>query len=238
MVSVVTPVFNEEKTVVEAVQRILLQPGVDELVVVDDGSTDRTSGLLARMSRQKKRLKVFRQSRRRGKGAALQRGFREARGQVLFIQDADLEYDIQALPRMIEPIAKGKADAVFGSRFISAEPHRVLYYHHRMANGAITALSNLFTNLNLTDVECGQKAFRREVLKGVNLVENRFGVEVELAALVGGGGWRVFEVGVPYSGRTYAEGKKIRWPDALDAIRAVVAGWLRHRIFSSRDPRW
>jgi hypothetical protein len=107
-----------------------------------------------------------------------------------------------------------------------------------MANGAITALSNLFTNLNLTDVECGQKAFRREVLKGVNLVENRFGVEVELAALVGGGGWRVFEVGVPYSGRTYAEGKKIRWPDALDAIRAVVAGWLRHRIFSSMVPRW
>lgn len=230
----VTPVFNEEKTVVEALQRILSQRGVDELVVVDDGSTDRTPVRLARMSRQIKRLKIFRQGRRRGKGAALQRGFQEARGQILFIQDADLEYDIQALPRMIDPIVKGRADAVFGSRFISAEPHRVLYYHHRMANGAITAFSNLFTNLNLTDVECGQKAFRKEVLEGGKLAENRFGIEVELAALVSGGGWRVFEVGVPYSGRTYAEGKKIRWPDALDAVRAVVGGWWRHGPFGPR----
>ena len=214
------PCFNELATVEEAVKRVLESPLVLELVVVDDGSTDGTSELLDTLTDE--RIRVIHQPENRGKGAALQRGFQEATGTFVIIQDADLEYDPRDYEQILVPLLDGRADVVYGSRFMSDRPHAVLYFWHYVGNRFLTTMSNMFTNLNLTDMETCYKAFRREVLEGLVVEESRFGVEPELTAKVGGAGWRVYEVGISYAGRTYAEGKKIGWRDGVRAIWAII----------------
>jgi glycosyltransferase involved in cell wall biosynthesis len=214
------PCFNEAATVEEAVKRVLESPLVLELVIVDDGSTDGTSELLDTLTDE--RIRVYHQPENRGKGAALQRGFREATGTFVIIQDADLEYDPRDYEQMLVPLLDGRADVVYGSRFVSDRPHAVLYFWHYVGNRFLTTMSNMFTNLNLTDMETCFKAFRREVLEGLVVEESRFGVEPELTAKVARGGWRVYEVGISYAGRTYAEGKKIGWRDGVRAIWAII----------------
>ncbi len=221
--SVVVPVYNEKQTVKEIVRRIRAVEIPKEIIVVDDGSTDGTRELLDGMAGAGD-LRVFRHERNRGKGAALRTGFAQADGEIILIQDADLEYDPAEYPRLIQPIVDGVADVVYGSRFVSAAPHRVLYYRHRVANWWLTTLSNLLTGLNLTDVETGYKVFRREVIEaiGPTLKENRFGIDPELTAKVARRKYRVYELGISYFGRTYEEGKKIGWPDALKVFWCIV----------------
>lgn len=220
--SVVIPVFNEIDyiaTVLDRVRQVVI-PGVElEVVVVDDCSSDGTREVLAALSG--KDLRIFLQERNQGKGAALRRGFAEARGDLVIVQDADLEYDPADYPRLLAPLLDGRSDVVFGSRFAGGEAHRVLYFWHALGNRFLTLLSNTLTNLNLTDMECCYKVFRREVLQQLTLEENRFGIEPELTAKVARLGCRIFEVGVSYAGRTYAEGKKIGWRDGVRAIWCV-----------------
>jgi glycosyltransferase involved in cell wall biosynthesis len=218
--SVVMPCYNELATVEESVKRVLESPWVRELIIVDDGSTDGTSALLDAIVDD--RVMVFHQARNEGKGAALSRGFREATGEFVIIQDADLEYDPRDYEQMLAPLLDGRADVVFGSRFVSDRPHAVLYFWHSIGNRFLTLVSNIFTNLNLTDMETCYKAFRREVLDGMTIEEARFGVEPEITAKVARGGWRVYEVGISYAGRTYDEGKKIGWRDGFRALWAIV----------------
>ena len=220
VLSVVMPCFNEEATVAEACKRVLESPYTAELVVVDDGSTDRTAERLAAMDDP--RLKVLHQRPNRGKGAALRRGFTEAAGPLVVVQDADLEYDPADFDQLLGPLLDGRADVVFGSRFVSDRPHRVLYFWHSLGNRLLTLVSNAFTNLNLTDMETCYKAMRIEVLDSIELEEDRFGFEPELTAKVAAGGWRIYEVGISYSGRTYAEGKKIGWADGVHAMSCIV----------------
>jgi glycosyltransferase involved in cell wall biosynthesis len=220
--SVVIPAYNEGATiarVIDSVERAGVS-GVDEkeIVVVDDASTDETARVLAALG---ERVRVLRHERNRGKGAALRTGFEAATGDVVVIQDADLEYDPGDYGRLLGPIVSGDADAVFGSRFAGGESHRVLYYWHSVANRALTTLSNMLTNLNLTDMECGSKAFRREILGRIRIEEDGFGVEPELVAKVAALKCRVYEVGVSYRGRTYAEGKKITWRDGFRAVGCI-----------------
>lgn len=220
--SVVIPVFNEIDyiaTVLDRVRHVVI-PGVElEVVVVDDCSSDGTREVLAALAG--KDLRIFLQERNQGKGAALRRGFAEARGDLVIVQDADLEYDPADYPRLLAPFLDGRADVVFGSRFAGGEAHRVLYFWHALGNRFLTLLSNALTNLNLTDMECCYKVFRREVLQQLTLEENRFGIEPELTAKVARLGCRIFEVGVSYAGRTYAEGKKIGWRDGFRAIWCI-----------------
>jgi glycosyltransferase involved in cell wall biosynthesis len=218
--SVVMPCYNELATVEESVKRVLESPLVRELIIVDDGSTDGTSALLDAIADE--RVRVLHQPRNRGKGAALSRGFGEATSEFVIIQDADLEYDPRDYDHMLVPLLDGRADVVFGSRFISDRPHAVLYFWHSVGNRFLTLVSNIFTNLNLTDMETCYKAFRREVLEGMTIQEPRFGVEPEITAKVARGGWRVYEVGISYAGRTYDEGKKIGWRDGFRALWAIV----------------
>ena len=214
------PCYNEERTVKQALTAVLDSPWVSEVIVVDDGSTDATiDNVLGILD---DRVRLIRQDFNQGKGAAVRRGFDEARAEFVIIQDADLEYDPREYGRLLEPLLSGQADVVFGSRFITDRPHRVLYFWHYVGNRLLTTASNMFTNLNLTDMETGYKVFRLEVVKGLDLHENRFGIEPEITAKVAKGRWRVYEVGVSYSGRTYAEGKKVGWRDGVQAGRCIV----------------
>jgi glycosyltransferase involved in cell wall biosynthesis len=218
--SVVVPCFNERTTVEEVVERVLGSPWVAEVVVVDDGSTDGTADVLAKLDDP--RLRVLIHERNAGKGAALRTGFAAASSEYVIVQDADLEYDPLEYGTMLAPLETGDADVVFGSRFLSGRPHRVLYYWHSLGNRLLTLLSNMFTDLNLTDMETCYKAFRREVLDTITVEENRFGIEPELTAKVARGRWRIYEVGISYAGRTYAEGKKIGWRDGMRALVCIV----------------
>ncbi|MGC9220225.1 MAG: glycosyltransferase family 2 protein [Solirubrobacteraceae bacterium] len=218
--TVVVPCYNEEATIDALLRTVIASEFVAEVLVVDDGSSDRTSEIAN--TTDDARVRVLRQPRNMGKGAALRRGFGEATSDFVIVQDADLEYDPADYSRMLEPLLAGRADAVYGSRFISDRPHRVLYFWHSVGNRLLTLVSNVFTNLNLTDMETCYKAFRRDVIQSIDLREDRFGFEPEVTAKLARGGWRIYEVGISYSGRTYAEGKKIGWRDAVRASRCIV----------------
>jgi len=204
-VSVVIPVYNEELRVREALERVIELSFVKEIIVVDDGSTDASLEVLSKLDDP--RLQVIALAENVGKGAALRQGFAQATATFVAVHDADLEYDPAELSRLLIPLRDGRADIVFGSRFIGGGEHRVLYYWHSVGNRLLTTLSNMFTNLNLTDMETCTKVFRREIIQSLNLTENRFGFEPEVTAKVARQGYRIYEVGVSYSGRTYAERK-------------------------------
>jgi glycosyltransferase involved in cell wall biosynthesis len=218
--SVVIPVYNERGTIEKLLARVRAVPLDKEIVVVDDGSTDGTRELLARLTADGA-VRVFLQDHNRGKGAALRRGFAEARGAVILIQDADLEYDPGDYPGLLGPIDRGEADVVYGSRFLGG-PHRVLLFWHYVGNRLLTTLSNVFTNLNLSDVWTCYKVFRAEVLRDITLREDRFGFEAEVTAKIARGRWRIYEVPISYHGRTYAEGKKITWKDGIRGVWCTV----------------
>ncbi len=224
--SVVMPVYNEKATVAEVVRTVLEQRPVQQLVVVDDASTDGTEEVLERLAREDDRMLLLRHSVNQGKGAALRTGFAHARAPIVIVQDADLEYDPAEYHHLLAPILAGKADVVFGSRFQGAGAHRVLYFWHAVANKFLTTCSNMATNLNLSDMETCYKAFRREVLARVVIEENRFGFEPEITAKVARLGVRIYEVPISYYGRTYAEGKKIGWKDAVRALWCI----LKYRV--------
>jgi glycosyltransferase involved in cell wall biosynthesis len=214
------PCFNEEATIATTLKRVLDSPFTGEVLVVDDGSQDASTEIVERIDDQ--RVRLLRQPANRGKGAALRRGFAEATLPYVLVQDADLEYDPSDYPTLLAPLLAGDADVVFGSRFMGGRPHRVLYFWHSLGNRFLTLVSNAFTNLNLTDMETGYKVFRREVLQSFELEEDRFGIEPELTAKCAAGHWRIYEVGISYKGRTYAEGKKIGWRDGVHAITSIV----------------
>jgi glycosyltransferase involved in cell wall biosynthesis len=217
--SVVIPVFNERETIAEILSRVrrALDGKDSELIVVDDGSTDGTREALRSMAG----IRLIEHERNQGKGAALRTGFAAASGDVVIVQDADLEYDPRDYPRLLEPIEDGRADVVFGSRFLGG-PHRVLFFWHYLANKLLTWLSNMFTNLNLSDMETGYKVFRRPVLERIRIRSDRFNFEPEITAKVAKTRCRVYEVPISYSGRTYDEGKKIGWRDGLSALWSIV----------------
>jgi glycosyltransferase involved in cell wall biosynthesis len=226
--SVVIPVYNEEKYISTTIQRVLdvkLEEVSIEIVVVDDGSKDRTVEILHDLADEHPEIKVFQQPVNMGKGATLRRGFQEASGDIILIQDADLEYDPGDYPTLLKPILDDKADVVYGSRFLGG-PHRVLYFWHYAGNQFLTLLSNITTNLNLTDMETGYKVFRAEVIKGIPLKTNRFGFEPEVTAKIARRGWRIFETQISYFGRSYAEGKKIGWKDGFQAIYCIIRYWI------------
>jgi glycosyltransferase involved in cell wall biosynthesis len=228
ILSVVMPAYNEAETIREILLVVLNQPSVSEVIVVDDCSQDDTFTKLTEFAKSEPRVKVHRHPQNRGKGAALRTGIQNATSPFVIIQDADLEYDPQEYPKMIGPILRDKADAVFGSRFIGSEEHRVLYFWHSVGNSFLTLLSNMFTNLNLTDMETCYKAFRRELIQSITLEENRFGFEPEVTAKLARSGARIYEVAISYHGRTYAQGKKIGWKDGVSAIRCILKyGFLK-----------
>jgi glycosyltransferase involved in cell wall biosynthesis len=228
--SVIMPVYNEERTLDRIVRDVLNQPVVEELVVVDDGSSDQSWATLQALAARDGRIRIFRNDRNRGKGAAVREGVKRASSRYVVIQDADLEYDPAEYPVLLAPMIDGKADVVFGSRFLGAGSHRVLYFWHYVGNRALTLLSNMLTNVNLSDIECCYKAFRREVIQSIKLEEDRFGMEPELAAKVAKLRLRIYEVSVSYHGRTYEEGKKITWRDGFSAIRCILKYGLTGRL--------
>jgi glycosyltransferase involved in cell wall biosynthesis len=225
--SVVVPCYNELGTIGQVVEAVRRSPVPDlELIIVDDCSTDGTREVL---QSQIEPLvdQVLYHPKNRGKGAALRTGFAAATGDIVVVQDADLEYDPQEFPLLIEPILNGKADVVFGSRFMGGRPHRVVYFWHMVGNKFLTLLSNMMTNINLSDMETCYKAFRREVIQSIRIQENRFGFEPEITAKVAKAGCRIYEVGISYYGRTYKEGKKIGWKDGFRAIYCI----LKYNLF-------
>ena len=229
-VSIVIPCFNEAETIENIVQAVLSVPLTNrEIIIVDDSSTDGTKEIL---STKIKDLvdKIILHESNQGKGAALRSGFANVTGDVVVIQDADLEYNPQEYPILLQPILDGKADVVYGSRFQGGQAHRVLYFWHYVGNQILTLLSNMFTNLNLTDMETGYKAFRIEILKQIKIEENHFGVEPELTAKFAKLGCRLYEVGISYNGRTYKEGKKINWKDGLQALWCILKYNLTRKL--------
>jgi glycosyltransferase involved in cell wall biosynthesis len=218
--SVVVPSYNEQRTILTLIKHVAESPWVREIIVVDDGSTDDTRQILNGVDNPI--VRVVLHERNQGKGAALRTGFSHATSEFVIVQDADLEYDPNEFGDLLPPMLEDKADVVFGSRFLSGRPHRVLYFWHSMGNRLLTLASNVFTGLNLTDMETCYKLFRREVLESITIEEDRFGFEPEITAKVAKGGWRIYEVGISYSGRTYADGKKIGKRDAVRALYCIV----------------
>jgi len=222
VLSVIMPVYNESATVRRVIETVLNQPSVAELIVVNDASTDGTREILDAIAATHSRVRVFHHERNQGKGAALRTGISKATADFVIIQDADLEYDPAEYPKLLAPLLNGKADAVFGSRFIGSEAHRVLYFWHSVGNKFLTLLSNMVTNLNLTDMETCYKVFRRELIQSIPIEENRFGFEPEITAKLARRRVRIYEVSVSYYGRTYEEGKKINWRDGISALRCIL----------------
>ena len=218
--AVVLPCYNEAATIVEILTKVLESPYVAEVIVVDDASRDESVKLANSIGDD--RVRIIVQAQNSGKGAALRRGFREATADYVIVQDADLEYDPADYDKLLQPLLEGKADVVFGSRFSSGGPHRVLYFWHSVGNRVLTTASNIATNLNLTDMETCYKVFRRDLLQKLELEQDRFGFEPEITAKVARSGARIYEVGISYSGRTYEEGKKIGWRDGLEAIACII----------------
>jgi glycosyltransferase involved in cell wall biosynthesis len=222
--SIVIPVFNEKSFILSIIERVKtanIGPIEKEIICVDDCSTDGTRDVL-KNEIESQIDKVIYKEKNEGKGAALRTGFQQVSGDFVIVQDADLEYDPNEYPKLLGPVLQGKADVVYGSRFVGGEPHRVLYFWHFVGNTLLTLLSNMFTNLNLTDMETCYKLFRREVLETISIEQDRFGFEPEITAKVARGNWRIYEVGISYSGRNYAEGKKINWKDGLQAIWCIL----------------
>ena len=219
--SVIIPCFNEESTIRELLFAVK-NCGVEdlEIIIVDDCSTDGTKEFLENIN--DKNIKIIFHEKNQGKGAALRKGFQKAEGDICIIQDADLEYDPKEYKLMIDPILNDKADVVFGSRFQSGRPHRVVYFWHRLGNGFLTLLSNIFTDLNLSDMETCYKAFKTEIIKSIEIKENRFGFEPEITAKISKMNLRIYEIGISYYGRTYEEGKKIGWRDGIRAIYCII----------------
>ena len=227
--SIIIPCYNESSTILSLIEAVKQSPVKNrEIIIVDDGSKDGTRDILGALKDPEVRT-IFHKSNQ-GKGAALRTGFREATGDICIVQDADLEYDPQEFPVVIQPIIEGKADVVFGSRFQSGRPHRVVYFWHRIGNGVLTLMSNFFTDLNLSDMETCYKSFRREIIQSINIRENRFGFEPEVTAKVAKMNLRIYEVGISYYGRTYDEGKKIGWKDGFRAIYCI----LKYNLWSKR----
>ena len=240
--SVVIPVYNEKDTLYEILRRVTEDPTRKEIILVDDFSKDGTREKLERMVKLQKEgsrevvsedggeavpladLRIFFQEKNQGKGAALRRGFAQVKGDIVLVQDADLEYDPRDYPKLLEPIIDGRADVVYGSRFLGG-PQRVHYFWHYVANKVLTLLSDIFTNLKLTDMETCYKVFRAEVLKGIEIKSDRFGFEPEITAKIAKKNWRIYEVPISYAGRTYEEGKKITWKDGVKALWCIV--WFR-----------
>jgi glycosyltransferase involved in cell wall biosynthesis len=227
--SIIIPCYNESNTILSLIDAVKRSPVTDrEIIIVDDGSKDGTCDILSQI--RDPEVRVIFHKVNQGKGAALRTGFQEATGDICIVQDADLEYDPQEFPLVIQPIVDGKADVVFGSRFQSGRPHRVVYFWHRIGNGVLTLMSNFFTDLNLSDMETCYKAFRREVIQSINIRENRFGFEPEVTAKVAKMNLRIYEVGISYYGRTYDEGKKIGWRDGVRALYCI----LKYNLWSKR----
>jgi len=222
--SIIIPVYNEARTVDQILARVdEVNVGMDkELVVVDDGSTDGTRDVLPTLQTKYPAMHVILHEKNRGKGAALRTGLTQATGDILLIQDADLEYDPRDYHILLQPIIEDRADVVYGSRFAGGGAHRVLYFWHMIGNRIITMVSNMFTNMNFTDVEVCYKVFRRDVIHSIQLKEDRFGFEIEVTAKIARGNWRIFEVPISYYGRPYAEGKKITWKDGVRAMWCIV----------------
>jgi glycosyltransferase involved in cell wall biosynthesis len=233
--SVVVPCYNEQATIVSLIKRVLESAWVAEVVIVDDGSTDGTRDLLVGVTDE--RVRVVLHDHNQGKGAALRTGFALATAEFVLVQDADLEYDPSEYDHLIEPLASDIADVVYGSRFQSGRPHRVLYFWHSVGNKCLTLLSNMFTDLNLTDMETCYKAFRRDVIQSIEIEEDRFGFEPEITAKLARLQLRFYEVGISYAGRTYAEGKKIGWRDGVRALVCIVKYSPIGERFRTHRPR-